>query len=660
VLSIRYIRRLLIANRGEIARRIIRSAASMGIHTICVYADGDRDEPFVSEADEAWSLNGSSAAESYLDMDKLLRAAKDSGADAVHPGYGFLSENAVFARAVIEAGLIWVGPHPQAIADMGDKLVAKSLMRAINVPVLHSEGLDESSDPLAALDKVGLPALLKAAAGGGGKGMRIIRERSQLKEALAGARREAAGAFGDATVFLEKYVAGARHVEIQVIGDKHGNLAHCFERECSIQRRHQKIIEEAPSSALDAALREKMTASALTAVKSIGYDSAGTVEFLLDENGEFFFLEINTRLQVEHPVTEAVTGIDLVREQLRIAQGERLSFKQEDLYLNGHAIEARLYAEDPQNDFLPVSGELLTWVLPSKPQARFDSGVEQGSKVGVEFDPMLAKVIVHAPSRAEAAHRLSLVLQRIRIQGIVTNRNFLVEVLRHPRFLAGDTTTAFISEVNPSRRLPSDSRETRLAVIAATLYAQHIKREQTPVLGGVREGFRVGRLPPQRLKFNYESQEILCEYGSRRDGSFKFDLLGESSSVALLQVCDSELKYSVDGRQRHVWVSAHGVSYCVHGPFGDVALTLIPRFNQQHEVRSVAGGLVAPMPGRVISVKVGIGDQVAVGQLLAIMEAMKMEHNILAPHAGRVSEIRVTTGSHVGSGDLLVIIEQRT
>ena len=524
--SIRYIRRLLIANRGEIARRIIRSARSMGIHTICVYAQDDQHEPFVGEADESWALNGRSAAETYLDIDKVLAAAKHSGVDAIHPGYGFLSENSAFARAVIEAGLNWVGPHPQAILAMGDKLAAKSLMRSINVPVLHSERLDESTDLAAALNRVGLPALLKAAAGGGGRGMRIVREQSELKHALAGARREAAAAFGDATVFLEKYVSGARHIEIQVIGDKHGNLAHCFERECSIQRRHQKIIEEAPSSALDAPLREKMTAAALAAVKSIGYDSVGTVEFLLDENGEFFFLEINTRLQVEHPVTEEVTGLDLVREQIRIAQGEALSFKQEDLSLNGHAIEARLYAEDPQNDFLPASGELLTWVVPSEPKARFDSGVEQGSKVGVEFDPMLAKVIVHAASRTEAAHRLSLVLERIRIFGIITNRDFLVEVLRHPRFLAGDTSTAFIGEFKPSSKRESDSRELNLAMIAVSLYAQHRRREQMPVLGSVRRGFRVGRLPPQRLKFIHQGREILCEYSSRRDGSFEFTVLG--------------------------------------------------------------------------------------------------------------------------------------
>jgi propionyl-CoA carboxylase alpha chain len=429
--SVRPITRLLVANRGEIARRIFRTAHSMGLSTMAVYARSDADAPFVREADAAIALDGDTSAQTYLDINKILDACSASGADAVHPGYGFLSENAAFARAVIDAGLVWVGPPIAAIETMGDKLRAKRAMVEAGVPTLPAEELEEGSDSQAAAERVGYPLLIKAAAGGGGRGMRVVEAPADLAEAIAGARREAGAAFGNDTVFIERWLASSRHVEVQILGDQHGELVHLFERECSIQRRHQKIIEEAPSPAVDDALRAAMGKAALDAARTIGYASAGTVEFLLDGR-DFWFLEVNTRLQVEHPVTEEITGLDLVREQLRIAEGEPLGYGQADLTIQGHAIEARIYAEDPAQDFLPSPGTVTIWEPADG--ARFDSGVESGSTVSIEFDPMIAKVIAHAPTRREAAGKLARALANTRIQGLTNNRDFLVDTLRSSAF----------------------------------------------------------------------------------------------------------------------------------------------------------------------------------------------------------------------------------
>ncbi len=465
------ISRLLVANRGEIARRVMRTARDMGVETVAVYSEGDVAAPHVNDADRAVALAGTTAAETYLDIEALLAAAGRAHADAVHPGYGFLSERAAFARAVLDAGLTWVGPPPDAIAAMGDKLVAKRIMADAGVPVLPSV---EVGDQVPVPSE--WPVLIKAAAGGGGKGMRMVARPEDLAAAVTAARREAGAAFGSATVFIERYVPDARHVEIQVLADDHGNAVHCFERECSIQRRHQKVIEEAPSPALDAATRARMGDAALAAARAVGYRGAGTVEFVLDANGEFWFLEVNTRLQVEHPVTEAVTGLDLVREQLGIADGRPLSVAQDDLAITGHAIEARLYAEDPAAGFLPATGTLAEWAPAPHPALRWDSGVETGSVVGVEWDPLLAKAIAHAPTRDEAAARLALGLARARIRGVTTNRDFLVAALRHPDFRAGRATTAFIETSGVARaRVPADG-EVRVAAIAAALSADAARR----------------------------------------------------------------------------------------------------------------------------------------------------------------------------------------
>jgi propionyl-CoA carboxylase alpha chain len=665
---------LLIANRGEIARRIIRTASAMGIATVAAYADGDVGAPFVKEADRAVALPGRTAAETYLNIDALLHAAASTGADAVHPGYGFLSERAAFARAVLAAGLTWVGPPPGVIEVMGDKLAAKRMMAEAGVPVLESwEVAGESGGAPAGLGELPMPLLVKAAAGGGGKGMRVVSRRGDLAEAVAAARREAGAAFGDPTVFCERFITGARHVEIQVLADSHGGAVHCFERECSIQRRHQKIIEECPSPALGDDLRERMGAAALAAIKATGYLGAGTVEFVLGPSGDFWFLEVNTRLQVEHPVTEAVTGLDLVREQLRVAQGLPLSVAQADLAMNGHAIEARLYAEDPAAGFLPATGTLLDWHPATSPPCRWDSGVELGSVVGTEFDPMLAKVIAHAPTRAEAALRLALALARSRIRGITTNRDFLVATLRHPEFLAGHTTTDFIAHNGGCLSTQPSPADLRTAAIGAALAAQAGARAATPVLRSLPSGWRNSVMPPEQAVYHHGPLTLEVSYRSQRDGRFTVTVsepagtwpastvpagTGEPlMSVRVRHAGEGWIDLEEGGRRHRLHVFRHGHRVWVQGPGGDVALTAVPRFPDA-EPEIVAGGLVAPMPGTVLAVHVTPGDSVTAGQPLMIVEAMKMEHRITAPHSGVVGEVRAHRGDQVSGGDLLAVIEE--
>jgi propionyl-CoA carboxylase alpha chain len=484
------ITRLLIANRGEIARRINRTAQAMGISTVAIYADGDANAPFVQEADTAIALDGKTTGQTYLDVAKVLGAAQRSNADAIHPGYGFLSENQAFAQAVIDAGVKWLGPSPEVIGLMGDKLSAKRLMDEAGVPTLPGIEITQDTDILAAAKDIGYPVLVKASAGGGGRGMRVVETEESLLDAVESAKREAGTSFGDDTVFLEKWLATSRHIEIQILGDTHGNLVHCYERECSIQRRHQKIIEEAPSPAVDDALRSRMGDAAIAAARKLGYASAGTVEFLLGDNDDFYFLEVNARLQVEHPVTEEIIGQDLVREQIRVAEGETLSFRQEDLAINGHAIEARLYAENPAKGFLPSPGPILVWKPATAGGARFDSGVEAGSEITTQFDPMIAKVIVHAPTRREAAGRLARVLESTAIAGLNTNRDFLVTTLRTPEYLAGDTTTDFIERVKPALKREVSRQECVQTAIAVAMEAQAARRIQAQALKTLPSGWR--------------------------------------------------------------------------------------------------------------------------------------------------------------------------
>jgi len=632
---------LLVANRGEIARRIFRSAREMGVRCIAVYVEADADAPFVTEADDAVLL-----VDGYLDGAAIIAAAQFSGAEAVHPGYGFLAENSGFAQAVIDAGLTWVGPTPDVIASMGDKLAAKQVAVAADVPTLPS------SDNLTADGEVGYPLLVKASAGGGGKGMRVVEQRADLAEAVAAAKREALGGFGDDTVFLERYVPISRHVEIQILGDTHGNLVHLGERECSIQRRHQKIIEESPSPVVDPAMRAAMGDAAIRLGTAMGYQSAGTVEFLVDDaTREFFFLEVNTRLQVEHPVTEEVTGIDLVREQLRVADGDHLGYEQSDIGFNGFAIEARLYAEDPSAGFLPAIGTLDAYEPAPVPAVRWDTGVRQGSEVTVNFDPMLAKVIASGPTRREAAGRLALALERMHLGGVTTNRDFLAAVLRTEEFLDGDTTTDFIERVCPALSLSLDDRELHRVGVVGALWLQGKNRSGAPVLGRMPSGYRNSRMPQQRTVFECDGEELVIEYSSNRDGSFR---VGAEGMATIHEWTERDIDVEVDGRRSVARVTEAGTKLYVQTPAGTATLDRVPRFTVPGQ-ELVAGGFVAPMPGVVLEVRVSVGDSVSVGQTLVVLEAMKMGHHMNAPADGVVEAVLVGAGDQVENGAELLV-----
>jgi propionyl-CoA carboxylase alpha chain len=614
----------------------------MGIRCVGVYVDADADAPFIRECDEVVRL-----ATGYLDARAIIDAALSSGAQAIHPGYGFLSENAEFAARVVESGLTWVGPSPSVISAMGDKIAAKEVARNAGVPVLTS-----SQNPSDAGD-IGYPLIVKASAGGGGKGMRVVHSASYLDEAIDAARREAMSGFGDDRIFIERYVAASRHVEIQILGDHHGNLVHLGERECSVQRRHQKLIEESPSTIVDEAMRDAMGASALELARAIGYQSAGTVEFLVDdETRDFFFLEVNTRLQVEHTVTEAVTGIDLVREQLRLASGELLGYTQHDLRFSGHAIEVRLCAEDAPAGFLPAVGTLAAFEPAASPAVRWESGVEQGSIVSVLFDPMLAKVIAHAPTRSEAASILALALERLHLGGVSTNRDFLAATLRHDGFLSGDTTTSFIERYEPARSLQLNERTLNWATTAAALWLQGHNRYEAPVLQNVPSGWRNARLPAQRVTFLYDDSSIDVNYRALRDGSFSV-----SNGIARVHHWSPpEIDVEVNGLRSIARVTLADNSLYVQVPGGTIALKIVPLF--MAPTRDVAvGGLNAPMPGVILDVRVVVGQRLEAADKVIVMEAMKMEHVITCPVSGVVSQVFVKKGDQVDSGTVLFTID---
>ena len=637
--------KLLIANRGEIACRIIRSARDMGISCVVVYVEADSNAPFVQMADEAVKLS-----DSYLNSKEIIQAALSSGAQAIHPGYGFLSENAKFARDVVKAGLIWVGPSGRVISLMGDKLKAKELAEKVGVPTLPM-----TIDPKKAKD-VGYPLLIKAAAGGGGKGMRIVESNKELKESIKSAQREAKSSFGDDRIFIERYIPVSRHIEIQILGDSQGNIVHLGERECSIQRRHQKIIEESPSPRVDPEMREAMGAAALKLAKKLKYESAGTVEFLVDDKtGEFWFLEVNTRLQVEHPVTEATTGIDLVHEQLRIARGEELGYYQEDIIWYGSAIEARLYAEDPTNDFLPATGSLVAFAPDLSLDARWDSGVDKGSVIGTDFDPMIAKVITFGESRVEAANKLSSALESLHIGGVVTNRDFLVAILRSEAFLKGLTTTNFIEKVKPALSVVLSDSELQLVASIAALWIQGKNRNDAEILGQLPSGWRNSRLPRQKISFQYDENEIPITYRSRRDG--KFDL--NEKSVATVFNWDPEsINVEIDGHRFTSKVTKDNDLVVVQMPWGNTSLQELPRFLLPGS-EEISGGLTAPMPGKVVELKVKVGDSISKGDVVVILEAMKMEHEVNAPADGKVSEIYIKKDEQLENGALLMIVDSK-
>ena len=650
------IKKLLVANRGEIARRIMRTAHDMGISTVAIFAEGDARAPFVNEADTAIFLEGRTSTETYLDVEKVINACKRSGADAVHPGYGFLSENEGFAQAIIDAGIKWIGPSPEVIGLMGDKLSAKNLMTEAGVPTLPAIEITDKLDVLKAADEIGYPVLVKASAGGGGRGMRIVETKEDLEAAVEGAKREALNSFGDDTVFLEKWLDVSRHVEIQILGDTHGNLVHCFERECSIQRRHQKIIEEAPSPAVTEDIRERMGAAAIAAAKKLGYSSAGTVEFLLSGD-EFWFLEVNARLQVEHPVTEEIIGKDLVREQIRVAEGEALSFNQEELSIEGHAIEARLYAENPEKNFLPSPGPVIAWEPSTIGRARFDSGVETGSIITTEFDPMIAKVTVHAPTRREAAARLARVLETTRIQGLTTNRDFLVNTLRTDEYISGDTTTDFIERVNPDRVIPKSQEALQSAAIAIAIESQAKRRANAKINKRIRGGWRNSTMPDEELTLEAYGEEIKLRYKSNRDNSFNFSFEETSHVVTVIDSGYGSVEIDIDGQRSQYTLDKIGEEWLVHSTFCDFEFKELPRYPISSS-DDFGGGLVAPMPGAILSIDIKPGDTVKKGDVLVILEAMKMEHRITAPRDGIVGSVQTSVGEQVENEQLLVTLEE--
>ena len=634
---------ILIANRGEIACRIIRTANEMGIKTIAVYEEADSNATFVSMSDVAVKLKNG-----YLDADEIVDAAKKTGADAIHPGYGFLSENSIFARKVIRNNIIWIGPTPHVIKVMGDKIKAKELAIKAKVPTLEkAESIKDSK-------QLGFPLLIKAAAGGGGKGMRIVNNKNELKDAVAAAKREAKAGFDDERVFIEKYIKKSRHIEIQILGDQHGNVIHLGERECSIQRRHQKIIEESPSPKLDDELREQIGNAAVKLAKKIKYQSAGTVEFILDENtNEFWFLEVNTRLQVEHPVTEEVTGVDLVRAQINIAKNEYLELKQKDVEFNGHAVEVRLYAENPNNDFLPETGKIVCYEPYKNKSIRWDSGVQKGYEVGTNFDPMLSKVISWAPNRTDACLQLATALEKSCIGGVKTNKDFLVECIRHPEFLAGNTTSDFIEIQSPNRKKVLNDHDKNNLMIAGALWISQTNIKNKNKLRFIKHSWTNGRLPHQNISFQFENEVHQIKYSYINKESITI----LEKNVEIISFDNEMLECVIDGIRSQYQIYRDEDRLFVFDSFNDIQLKVLPRFVDP-STSSIEGGLLAPMPGKISEVLIKKDQKVKAGQSLMIIEAMKMEQTIKSPNAGKISKIMVKKGQQVENGESLLVIDE--
>ncbi|MCA9601513.1 MAG: ATP-grasp domain-containing protein [Myxococcales bacterium] len=660
---IKSIHTVLAANRGEIARRVFRTCRSLGIRTVAVFSDADAGAPFVQEADVAVRLPGSASAETYLNADAILDAAARTGADAIHPGYGFLAENAEFAEACAARGVTFIGPPPAAIRAMGQKREAKALAVKAGVPVVPgSEGAVDDAALAKAADAVGYPVLLKASAGGGGKGMRIVRAAAELPEAIAAAKRESKAAFGDDALLLEKYIERPRHVEIQIFGDAHGNVVHLFERECSIQRRYQKIVEEAPSTALSPELRAAMGDAAVRLAKAIGYVNAGTVEFVLGPAGDFHFLEVNTRLQVEHPVTECVTGLDLVREQIRVAEGHPLSFTQEQLKLDGASIEVRLYAEDPGAGHLPQTGVIHDFHLPARDGVRVDSGVEAGSDVGIHYDPMLAKIVGFGPDRESARRRLVAALRELSISGVRTNRDLLLRTLDDQAFVAGDLDTHFLERrFGVELVAPPTDGALALAALAATLRS-HAERAARAPVPTVTPRFRNNPFADECTAYRVGDREVTTHHRVLRDGSLHVVVRGGADGDAQTLVV-SNLEVS----ERDVSFEANGVRRAARVTRADDATTVLvdgvlatfdesPRFPERR-VAAQEGGYAAPMPGKVTDVRVKVGQAVRQGETLLVLEAMKMEHPIKAHSDGTVEALLAPPGTQVDPGTILIVVQ---
>jgi 3-methylcrotonyl-CoA carboxylase alpha subunit len=651
---------LLIANRGEIASRIIRTCKKMGIKSVAVYSDADRNALFVSQADTAVYIGESAPAASYLDQDKIILAAQKTGANAIHPGYGFLSENVSFAKRCEQEGIIFVGPNCDAIAAMGSKSRAKELMQQHNVPTVPGyQGSDQSVETLSvAAIKIGFPVLLKATAGGGGKGMRIVHAESELIDAIHAAKRESLSAFGDDELIIEKYIASGRHIEFQIFGDKHGNALHLLERECTIQRRYQKVVEESPSPVMSEELRKRMGEASVNAAKALSYDNAGTVEFIYDDkSGEFYFLEVNTRLQVEHPVTEEVTGLDLVQMQIESAQGLPLQVAQDEIKGNGYAFELRLYAEDASNDFQPVTGKIERFELPQVDGLRVETAIQSGSEISVFYDPMIAKLIVWDATRQGAMRKMQYVLKNMVCLGMVTNQDFLLHLVQHPDVQVGKYNTHFIANHIRLEELSKPiAAVIELGAIAATLVDWNARNKARTLLRSLPSGWRNNFYDYQKESYSIgeESLELKYRYTA---GSFVFKTADTEKEVAIECIEDSSLRMTVDGIQYHFSVMQVGNVFHVHNEItGTVTLIQQERFPTK-VVEKVAGGYEAPMPSSIVKIMVSPGQEVKSGDSLLIISSMKMENTISAETDGVVDEVYATEGTNVEAGFLLLTLK---
>ncbi|KWV93790.1 biotin carboxylase N-terminal domain-containing protein [Erythrobacter sp. AP23] len=648
----RSLTKILVANRGEIACRIIAACRKDGIGSVAVYSDADHSAPHARLADEAINIGPGAPLQSYLNIEAIVEAAIKTGADAIHPGYGFLSENAEFAQAVGESGLIFIGPSPEAIQSMGNKGVAKRLMLDAGVPCVpgHDEGEGSLEELEEAAASVGFPLMVKAKAGGGGRGMRRVDSSTALRAALESAQSEALNAFGNGDLLLERVITNARHVEFQIVGDQLGHVVHLGERDCSLQRRHQKLIEEAPAPNVDKALRAKMGEAACAAARAIGYVGVGTVEFMLDDRQDFYFLEMNTRLQVEHPVTELVTGIDLVLLQFEIARGMPLPFEQADIALQGHAIEGRLCAEDPQNDFLPQSGQIALWAAPEASWLRTDTGVETGSEIGTFYDPMLAKIIVHGADREQARRRLDWALENLSVCGLKTNRLFLQQLLRSERFANGTATTDYLQDIVETLTGKVGPSPIELAMLACAIWSERCKAN-----AATGPTIRHGRKPGTRFRILLADEQFECRV-LEAEGTWQVSCGERLLSIGVANVEAASARICIDG----VWSN---IRHCqtpigLHLAWkGAEAVAIDQTYAVEGESALDAEGvLAAPMTGRILELAVATGDLVQEGQVLLVLEAMKMEHRIVAPFDGRVQKVFIAEDDTVSAKSRMIEI----
>lgn len=648
------IKRILIANRGEIACRIIRSCQSMGISTVAVFSNADKHALHVKMADTAIYLGESEVSKSYLDIDKLIWAAKTSGADAVHPGYGFLSENAVFAKRLSEENLIFIGPNPNAIEQMGSKTNAKALAEKQGVPTVPGyKGSDQSFEKFKTeAVKIGFPILLKASAGGGGKGMRIVHTESELSEAFNAAKREAKSAFGDDELLMEKYFVSSRHIEVQILGDKHGHVIHLLERECTIQRRYQKIIEESPSPVLTETSRTAICNAAVKLAQALDYDNAGTVEFIWSK-GDFYFLEVNTRLQVEHPITEAITGLDLVKLQIEIAAGKPLEVKQEDIKANGYALECRLYAEDTANNFLPTTGKILQWHTTQTEGLRYDTGVAAQYEVSIFYDPMLAKIIAHGKDRQETIQRMEYALSKMICLGTTTNLSFLKNVVAHPLFLDGEYDTRFLSLHFGENSQTLSSTQTNLGLIAATITHFQTHTELQKLLKEVPAAWRNQFSAPQKISFEIDKvkTDVLFKNNQHK---LVISIADEQFDIRILSSTAHSVSLLINNQLHNFhYAICENEYYIQHNSFAQIKLTNIDKLPLAIKEKQ-KGEYISPMPASIVKVLVSLGQHVKVGQSLMILSSMKMENTVAAEDDGEIEEIYVSEAQNITAGKLLL------